>query len=84
MQKGLKTIYDFGLSECNRVKGPYYMQKGLKTVYDFGLSECNSLKLDNCKVKSLIYYGTLNTCNFVCGTMSCTKLSFHWPDTTIR
>ena len=35
-----KTVYNFGLSECNRVLDPTALRK-TKTVYNFGLSECN-------------------------------------------
>ena len=51
-----KIVYNFGLSECNRVK---------VNVYNLGLSECN-FGLSECnRVKVNVYNFGLSECNRV-------------------
>ena len=45
-----KIVYNFGLSECNRVEKKHeFAPLGIQIVYNFGLSECNRVKKNRVK-----------------------------------
>ena len=70
-----KIVYNFGLSECKRVKNPIALRKA-KIVYNFCLSECKRVKNPIAlRMAKIVYNFGLSECKRV-KTTGCTLLYF--------